>query len=126
MKNFKGFTFVELLVVITIIGVIFAAGIVSFTTITTRSRDARRKADLEAIRQSLEICRSLTGSYPVNISSNVTCSVGVVLLAVTPIDPKPCGGPPVVSAYTYSRPTTITYTLSAPCFENGSYQVTNP
>src|SRR3989344_2206691 len=122
MKNFKGFTFVELLVVITIIGVIFAAGIVSYSTITTRSRDARRKADLEAIRQSLEMCRSLTGAYPADISSNVTCSVGVVLLAKTPTDPKPCGGPPVVSAYTYSRPTTMTYTLSAPCFENGSYQ----
>ncbi|HBC45066.1 MAG: fimbrial protein pilin [Candidatus Collierbacteria bacterium GW2011_GWB1_45_35] len=120
-----GFTFVELLVVITIIGVIFAAGIVSFSTITSRSRDARRKADLEAIRQSLEICRSLTGSYPADISSNVTCSAGVVLLSVTPTDPKPCGTPAVAS-YTYSRPTTTTYTLSAPCMENESYQVTNP
>ncbi|KKT30371.1 MAG: Type II secretion system protein G [Microgenomates group bacterium GW2011_GWC1_44_10] len=119
----NGFTFVELLVVITIVGVIFAVGVVSFTTITSRSRDARRKADLESIRQALEMCRSLTGSYPANITSNVTCSVGgVVLLAKTPTDPKGC---PAVN-YTYSWLSTTTYTLSAPCFEDGSYQVTNP
>jgi len=119
----NGFTFVELLVVITIVGVIFAAGVVSFTTITSRSRDARRKADLESIRQALEMCRSLTGSYPADITSNVTCSAGVVLLAQTPTDPKGC---PAGSDYTYSWTSATAYTLLAPCFEDGSYQVTNP
>lgn len=124
----NGFTFVELLVVISIIGIIFAAGVVSFTSITTRSRDTRRKADLEAIRQALEMCRSLTGSYPATgtIGSNITCGDNV-LLAKTPTDPKPCGVPPPVSAYTYSSLTTTTYTLSAPCMEiDTTYQVTNP
>ena len=119
----NGFTFVELLVVITIVGVIFAAGVVSFTTITSRSRDARRKADLESVRQAMGMCRSLTGSYPVDISSNVTCSVGVVLLAKTPTDPKGCSAG---SDYTYSWASATAYILSAPCFEDGSYQVTNP
>jgi prepilin-type N-terminal cleavage/methylation domain-containing protein len=125
----NGFTFVELLVVISIIGIIFAAGVASFTSLTVRSRDTRRKADLEVIRQALEMCRSLTGIYPTDIVDDVTCSAGgAVLLARTPTDPKPCGTP-AVSTYTYSRSTSTVYTLSAPCMElpeNEDYLVTNP
>ena len=121
----KGFTFVELLVVITIIGIIFASGIVSYSSITQRSRDSRRKADIEAVRQSLEMCRSLTGVYPASIANTVTCSNGAVLMTKTPEDPKPCGAP-AVSTYTYSRVTNTTYTLKAPCMEGGAYLVTQP
>lgn len=127
INNFKnnnfGFTFIELLVVITIIGIIFASAIVSYNSVSLKSRNTRRKADVEAIRQSLELCRSLTGTYPASIVDTVTCSNGNVLLTNTPTDPKPCPG----TTYTYSRPTTLTYTLSADCMENGeTLSVTNP
>lgn len=133
--NEKGFTFIELLVVITIIGVVFAAGIVSFTAITTRSRDVRRKADLEGIRQSLEICRSLTGAYPDAVyiyqadvaNSSLSCgATGPTLMNKTPTDPKPCSGA-MDGAYRYSKTSITTYTLLAPCMEiDTAYQVTNP
>lgn len=105
----KGFTFVELLVVITIIGVIFASGIVAFTSITTRSRDTRRRSDLEAIRQSLEMCRSLAGVYPSAIydAGGISCSpTGPILMSVVPTDPKPSDS--CSSQYTYVRSTTTT------------------
>jgi prepilin-type N-terminal cleavage/methylation domain-containing protein len=130
-----GFTFIELLVVITIIGVIFAAGIVSYAAITTRSRDVRRKSDLEAMRQSLEICRSLTGIYPDATyvyqgdaqSSILSCGTsGPTMINKTPSDPKPCVGASD-GAYSYSKTSTTTYTLSAPCMEvDVTYLVTNP
>lgn len=128
-RNDGGFTFIELLVVITIIGVVFSAGIVSFTAITVRSRDTRRKADLEAMRQSLEICRSLTGSYPdlADVYPSIRCGpTGAVMMIQTPLDPKPCGSP-AVSSYLYSRTTLTEYVLTAPCMEvDTTYQVTNP
>lgn len=125
-KN-SGFTFIELLVVMTIIGVVFASGVVTYSTITQKSRDAKRKADIEAIRQSLEMCRSLTGGYPVSITNTVTCTGGTpVLLSKTPTDPKPCGSP-AVSNYTYSNVTATTYTLTATCTEIGApISVTQP
>lgn len=123
-KQTKGFTFIELLVVITIIGIIFAAGIVSFTTITTRSRDTRRKADLEAIRQSLEICRSITGSYPATVYPDISCPAGTTMMSKTPFDPKPCN---LVEEYSYTKTSQTTYTLTASCMEiDTGYQVTNP
>lgn len=128
MKS-KGFTFIELMVVITIIGVIFTTGIVTYTAVSARSRDARRKADLESVRQSLEMCRSLEGVYPSSIYSanKLVCSSGTItLMEKTPIDPKPCGSP-AVSSYNYLRTSNTTYTLSAPCMESDAgYVVTNP
>jgi prepilin-type N-terminal cleavage/methylation domain-containing protein len=118
----NGFTFVELLVVITIIGVIFAAGIVSFTTVSKNSRNARRSADLEAIRQALEMCRSIDGVYPGSIAGNVHCNdVTAVTLKETPLDPRPC--PQDTYSYTIVAGG---YTLTASCYEGGPKTVTNP
>lgn len=123
----QGFTFVELLVVITIVGVIFASGIVAYSSITVRSRDVRRRSDLEAIRQSLEMCRSLTGTYPLSIATNVSCSAsGPILMTTIPTDPKP--SETCSSSYVYApvAPTYTSYTLTACQESGGTYQVASP
>lgn len=135
MRIKNGFTFVELLVTLTIIGIVFASGIVTFTSLTTRSRDTRRKSDMEAIRQSLEMCRSLTGTYPDSgyiyqsdpANSSLKCgATGPVLMQKTPVDPRPCEGNPE-GEYTYNKTSDTTYILSDSCMEvNMGYQVTNP
>ena len=65
----KGFTLIELLVVIAIIAILISVGVVSYTRSLKLSRDARRKTDLEQIRQALETYRSELGAYPANTSS---------------------------------------------------------
>lgn len=126
MNKFRGFTFIELLVVITIIAVVFAAGVVSYTTISKNSRNARRSADMEAIRQALEMCRSIDGSYPASVYTSVTCpvSITVVTLKTTPFDPKPCAAKPD-GQYLYV-PAAGGYTLMAKCYEDVEKVVANP
>jgi len=63
MKH-KGFTFIEILVVITIIAILVMIGAVSYGSINKRSRDARRKSDIEQLRSALEMYRADTGYYP--------------------------------------------------------------
>lgn len=60
----KGFTFIELLLVVTIIGLILSLSIGSYKNIQGSARDAKRKGDLEQLRSALEQYRSVNGSYP--------------------------------------------------------------
>ena len=127
MKNMverdSGFTFIELLVSVTIVAVMMSVAAVSYLSVNQRSRDSKRRADLETIRSALEICRANTGTYPASITTSITCSDGAVTLTATPVDPKDS------SVYTYSRTTTTTYTLTAQLelpANPTAYQVTNP
>lgn len=56
--NKKGFTLVELLVVITIIAILSVIGITVFTGVQKNARDARRRADIESISKAFEITYS--------------------------------------------------------------------
>jgi general secretion pathway protein G len=58
----KGFSFIEILVVVTIIGIIATIGLVTYTEFLKQSRDAKRKGDIEQIRAAIEIYKT-TNSY---------------------------------------------------------------
>ncbi len=63
MKN-KGFTLVELLVVMAILGVLVTLVAGGFRTAQMRGRDGKRKSDLREIANSLEVFMSDHGQYP--------------------------------------------------------------
>lgn len=60
----RGFTLVELLVVMSIIGVLAAMAVGSFRTAQMRGRDATRKSDLKQIANALELFYADYGKYP--------------------------------------------------------------
>lgn len=59
----RGFTLVELLIVISIISILAVIGTVVFQGITKGARDSRRKADISAISKAYEVKYQTTGSY---------------------------------------------------------------
>ncbi len=123
----SAFTLVEILVVVTIIGMLAAAGSVSYTAFTKNSRDARRKADLEQIRSAIELYRSNVGSYPTNSELTVSCTPtdgikdisGNTYMNKVPLDPK-CPK----SSYAYQSDGK-TYLLGA-AMESGSSSCSAP
>lgn len=63
-KSGAGFTLVELLVVITILGVLATIGLVAFTSAQIRGRDTQRKSDLKQLSNALEVFYSDYAKYP--------------------------------------------------------------
>lgn len=60
----SGFTIVELLIVIVVIGVLAAIVIVAFNGVTNGAKDAKRASDLSNIAKALERYRIDYGGYP--------------------------------------------------------------
>jgi prepilin-type N-terminal cleavage/methylation domain-containing protein len=62
----KGFTLVELLTVIAIIGVLASIVVVSTSSAQVKSRDAKRKTDINNVAQTLSMYYVQHRSYPLN------------------------------------------------------------
>lgn len=62
-RSSKGFTLVELLIVISIIAVITIISFSIYGNAQKHARDGKRRADLDAIRKALEIYKTEKGTY---------------------------------------------------------------
>ncbi len=60
----EGFTIVELLIVIVVIGILAALVITTFTGIQQKARDTERTTDVKAIHGQVEAYYAQNGSYP--------------------------------------------------------------
>ncbi len=67
-KKISGFTLVELLVVVAIIGLIASLSLVAFNLTRSKSRDTRRRADLKQIQNMLELYYDKNNTYPTTSS----------------------------------------------------------
>lgn len=64
MKNRKGFTLIEILIVVAIIGLLASTVLVGLAPAQKRGRDARRLADLKEVQNALELYYGACGHYP--------------------------------------------------------------
>jgi len=64
MKKQKGFTLIEMLIVIAIIGILSALILVGLSQFRMRGRDARRIADVKQVQNGLEIYYTRNLAYP--------------------------------------------------------------
>lgn len=68
-RSDRGFTIVELLIVIVVIAILAAVSIVAYTGIQGRARDAQRMQDMATITKALELYKVSNGEYPPTPSS---------------------------------------------------------
>jgi general secretion pathway protein G len=106
----KGFTIVELLIVIVVIGVLAAITVVAYNGIQQRGRDAQRQSDVKAIAKALELYYVDNGKYPAGSCAS-SCAINGVwsdtndgswqnlanqlapkYISTLPSDPKPTMG----------------------------------
>jgi len=90
----KGFTIVELLVVIVVIGILVGITIVSYGAIQQRARDSERSSDITQIKIALDKYYAEKSTYPIVCSGPYACAADQLTtelapyLKVFPHDPK--------------------------------------
>ena len=69
MNKTKGFTLIEIMIVIAILGILAALISGNFINSLKKSRDTKRKADLQQIQKALEAYYEDVGDYPASLPS---------------------------------------------------------
>ena len=67
----RGFTIVELLIVIVVIGILAALVVVTYSGIQQKARDTERKTDVNALHGQLEAYQAQNGKYPTLANVNL-------------------------------------------------------
>lgn len=120
-----GFTFVELLVTISIVAVLSTIAMVSYQQAGRNARNSRRKADLEMVRQALVLYRTDQATYPVTSTFGTMLSTISTYLSTTTIaDPKNTS--PYVYSYTSAAGATFSLCAYLEPDPGTQYCVANP
>lgn len=69
--NQKGFSLIELLVVMSIAGVLATVAIPKFTSTLRLANTAKVQADLQALNSAIVMYQAQNGKYPANLSSDL-------------------------------------------------------
>jgi prepilin-type N-terminal cleavage/methylation domain-containing protein len=91
MESKRGFTLIEILIVVAIIGILASVVLVGLGPVQRRGRDARRISDLRQIQTALELYYNQNGKYPAAGSGN-TVPRSTLVPAVVPNVPKDPNG----------------------------------
>ena len=72
----RGFTIVELLIVIVVIAILAAITIVAYTGIQERAKFSAMRSDIANINKAIQLYYADNGSYPVTPASGAGCTSG--------------------------------------------------
>ena len=67
----QGFTIIELLIVIVIIGILVAITAVSYNGVTKSAKESALKSELKRISTSLELHKAKNGTYPTSLATAI-------------------------------------------------------
>jgi prepilin-type N-terminal cleavage/methylation domain-containing protein len=83
----RGFTLIEILVVIAIIGLIAGTVTAALNSARAKGRDARRLRDIKQVAIALEQYADATGAYPVQTTATAGAAAAVLGTALSSLSP---------------------------------------